>query len=96
MATHGKAREVTINNLQNRKPWQRKGFGMSAVEGKFNGYGCLASEDIARYAGAEVIYTVLSYSTPIAWVTTDGEVVVPEAKYSVTTTHHQSLCKVYL
>ncbi len=41
MPTHGAARKVTINHLSNRKPFQRKGFAMSAVAGKFNGTGRL-------------------------------------------------------
>lgn len=37
-----------------------------------------------------VAYTVYSYATPIAWKTIDGRWVQPPAKYSVTTTGHQS------
>lgn len=37
-----------------------------------------------------IMYTVLSYSTPIAWRTLDGEWTVPVVTYSVTTTAHQS------
>lgn len=31
MATHGKAREITIAALRECKPFARKGFGMTAV-----------------------------------------------------------------
>lgn len=37
------------------------------------------------------VYVVYSYGTPIAWVTTDGMAAVPDLKYSVTTSKHQSL-----
>jgi hypothetical protein len=36
-----------------------------------------------------VRYVVFSYSTPIAWVTADGEAVVPAVKYSVSTSKVQ-------
>lgn len=44
----------------------------------------------------EVRTWVYSYGTPIAWVMSDGTVVIPDHRYSVTTTHHQGLCRVYL
>jgi hypothetical protein len=37
-----------------------------------------------------VVYAVMSYATPIAWVCADGTVVIPDVKYSVSTTRHQS------
>jgi hypothetical protein len=37
-----------------------------------------------------IIYTVLSYDTPIAWVLETGEVRIPPVKYSRTTSGHQS------
>ncbi|GAA0505282.1 MULTISPECIES: hypothetical protein [Streptomyces] len=40
---------------------------------------------------AEVMFTVLSYRTPIAWVLRCGAVVIPNVKYSRTTSGHQAL-----
>jgi hypothetical protein len=37
-------------------------------------------------------YAVFSYATPIAWVT-DGAWVIPAARYSVTTSRHQSAAR---
>ena len=97
MPTHGKARETTVNNLRNLTPFQRAGFAMSGISGKFNGTGRMQGETLAEYMGAQdVIYTVLSYGTPIAWVAKGDVVVIPEDKYSVTTTNHQNMCRVYL
>lgn len=44
------------------------------------------------------VYTVCSYGTPIAWVVNDhvGTIVVPEVKYSTTTSRHQGLCRAWL
>lgn len=38
----------------------------------------------------DVLFVLYSYSTPIAWRTSSGEVVVPDVRYSVTTSKHQS------
>lgn len=39
------------------------------------------------------VYVVLSYGTPIAWVTSDRVVVIPDATYSTTTTKHQNMVR---
>lgn len=97
MPTHGNAREITINNLRNRIAFQRKGFAMSGIEGKFNGTGRMQDKAYQDYLSAEnVTYTVLSYGTPIAWVIDNDTVVIPQDSYSVTTTNHQNLCRTYL
>lgn len=100
MATHGRARELTISALSNRKAFKRSGFAMQGVEGAVSGTGRMPAGSANMYrANAEVdmvAYTVVSYGTPIAWVTREGMVIIPDAKYSVTTTHHQNLCRVYL
>lgn len=100
MATHGRARQITIDALQARKPFARSGFAMKGIEGASGSLGQLPKEYVDQYnalAKANALaYTVKSYNTPIAWVTTEGTVIIPEVKYSVTTTHHQGLCRVYL
>lgn len=42
------------------------------------------------------VYIVYSYATPIGWVRLDGNDnwFIPDVKYSVSTTHHQTLLKV--
>lgn len=42
------------------------------------------------------LYVVYSYNTPIAWVIGRGEVKVPDHRYSVTTTHHQNMCRSWM
>lgn len=52
---------------------------------------------VAVYPSTQGVRTwVYSYSTPIAWVLDDGTVVIPDHRYSSTTSGHQSLCRVYL
>lgn len=42
------------------------------------------------------VYVVYSYQTPIGWCNTDGSPnwFIPDVKYSISTTHHQSLLMV--
>jgi hypothetical protein len=46
-----------------------------------------------RKSAERATYVVYSYGTPIAWVT-DGEWVVPDERYSATTSNHQGLVRV--
>lgn len=100
MATHGRARDITIDALSNRKCFKRAGFAMSAVDGCSMTLGKLPEEYQSAYRLAvrenDLVYTVKSYDTPIAWVHRDGTVVIPAVKYSNTTTNHQHLCHTYL
>lgn len=96
MGSHGKAREATITALESRKPFKRSGFGMWAVEGAASGTGRMPEKAAAEYKIDDVAYTVLSYATPIAWVTTDGIVKIPSESYSSTTNQHQHLCRIAL
>lgn len=100
MPTHGRARQLTINALQNREAFKRSGYAMQGIAGAAYETGRMPAEDAREYNNhanaGEVVYTVLSYATPIAYVTKDGAVRVPDARYSVTTTQHQGMCRVYL
>jgi len=100
MATYGKAREITIKALRNLTPFARKGFGMSAVQGAVTHFGELDDKHVKAYTWHaqvnDVMFTVLSYRTPIAWVLRNGTVVIPEDRYSRTTSNHQGMCRTYL
>lgn len=54
-------------------------------------FGYLPDEYRAAVRAAR--YVVYSYDTPIAWVTQDGERVVPDIGYSLTTSEHQLAVK---
>ncbi len=99
MATHGKTREMVIASLEGKKPFKTSG-SFSAVEGAVESFGQLPKEFAEDYMievkNDDVIYTVLSYKTPIAWVLRDGTVTIPAVKYSQTTTQQQTMCRVYL
>ena len=48
------------------------------------------------YDADALVYVVYSYQTPIAWVTRAGVAVIPDVKYSVTTSSHQGIARVAL
>lgn len=97
MATHGKARRDTIADLAHLRPFKRSRFGMWAMTGKGTGTGWMDPELKAQYLATEdIIYTVYSYRTPIAWVTEDGAVTIPPDGYSTTTRIHRGLAAAYL
>lgn len=50
-----------------------------------------ALSDLAGMARGAAVYVVYSYDTPIGWVTSDGDVYVPDVTYSPTTTNHQGI-----
>lgn len=54
-------------------------------------FGQLPQEYWASARNAQ--YLIYSYQTPIAWVDSDGVWFVPDVRYSVTTTNHQSAVK---
>ena len=100
MATYGRARQLTIAALEGHKAFKRSGFAMQGVEGAVSSTGRMPTEDAREYNNfanaGQIAYTVLSYATPIAYVTKDGAVRVPDARYSNTTTAHQGMCATYL
>ena len=58
---------------------------------RFRGWGELALP--CRPNVDDVEYWVYSYDTPIAWVTQQGEVAIPNEPYSKTTDVHQDLAR---
>ena len=62
---------------------------MSAVDGPVSYTDRLPTEHVTTYRNDQPVYTVLSYNTPIAWITRSGLVRIPDVKYSPTTTQHQ-------
>lgn len=88
--TSWRAREA----LANREPFNTYG-ALRAVEGAYTlPWGTrLPDEWRARYESEadDITYTVISYDTPIAWVLSNGQVIAPPVKYSITTSRHQGM-----
>lgn len=99
MATHGKTRDMVIRSLGERKPFKTSG-SLRAIAGAADSTGQMDDLAALEYSGDrlndKIAYTVISYATPIAWVTTDGTVKIPGRRYSSTTLHQQNLCQTYL
>lgn len=65
---------------------------MSGTSGK-TGTGRMPEANALAYRSTNVLYTVLSYSTPIAWLT-DAGWIVSDVKYSTTTSaRHQPIVR---
>ncbi len=53
-----------------------------------------ASADILRaHLAAGPVYVVWSYATPIGWAREDGSTVIPDVRFSVTTSKHQGIAR---
>lgn len=81
--------------IANRTPFQTYGALKGTEYRRGAGslpYGCQLPEPWRGRFEADTrnreVYVVWSYDTPIAWYTEAGWV-VPDAKYSMTTSHHQ-------
>lgn len=87
----------TPRYLANLEPF-KTGGAFSAVLGTPYSTGRLQGEHYDQYKTDRdhIVYTVMSYATPIAWVVKrDGETrtVIPNVTYSRTTSTHQNLCR---
>ncbi|MEV4170130.1 hypothetical protein [Nonomuraea sp. NPDC049709] len=60
--------------------------------------GRLPAEWVERYRADEpcIVYAVLSYATPIAWVLGDGQVIIPDCCHTLIMSRHQQLCRTWL
>lgn len=78
-----------VPTLRNRTPFKTSG-ALSGGPGV--NYLPRASQLPPEYAASalDAVYAVWSYDTPIAWENPDGTWTVPDVKYSVTTSRHQS------
>ena len=88
---HGAGRKNLSHALRNLIPFKTSG-SLSGRETCYNS-GRLTGEDLERFNRDSRVgfrYVVTSYATPIAWVTTDGEIYRVAQKFSVTTSKHQS------
>lgn len=85
--------------LSGRTPFQSHG-AMRAHGFPLGSTGRLPAEWVDVYRSDRekpgISYVVYSYATPIAWVREDGETVIPDVGYSVTTSRHQTLCRAWL
>lgn len=94
--------KVNYEQIKSRLTERRafEGNTMRAIEGATWGTGQLPAEHRQAYEEArfnnDIGYTVISYRTPIAWTLRDGSVVIPDVRYSVTTSRQQGLCRAYL
>jgi hypothetical protein len=100
MATLTKTRIMLSEAMEKHEPFKRGNLsGERFNAGEYVPIGRLPRDYVSQIRQASHdndLYVVYSYGTPIAWCKCDGkdEWVKPDVKYSVTTTHHQSLITV--
>jgi hypothetical protein len=109
MPTAGRAVDTMSSIISSRKVGGPD--GPLATLQQFKTHGALWATDWVSYTGRlprewdkqygedlydGIRYTVLSYATPIGWVTAEGDVRIPDVHYSVTTSRHQTLVRAWL
>jgi len=72
-----------------REPFTLRSGNLYAIRGWNGARGFLPDEYLDSITDAR--YVVISYGTPIAWVTEGMSVVIPDVGYSPTTSQHQYL-----
>jgi len=82
--------------LQNRLPFRNSTGSFQGIEGKERSTGDLQDGDLELYQNSVICYTVMSYDTPIAWVTHNNFIIIPDVSYSHTTTIHQNIVRANL
>ena len=94
-STRGAGKSNLAKAMHNRLPFKTSGAlkGVEGTVGVFGvgGLGRLNKYEREMYRADDVVYTVVSYETPIAWVRRDGSVHKVNQKWTPTTSKHQSL-----
>jgi hypothetical protein len=83
--------------IANREEFKGNSMWAVLTDATFAGTGYLSAElqKELKACGPDT-YIVYSYSTPIAWVNVDGDITIPDTKYSVTTSRQQGIVRSYL
>ena len=98
MAFAQKNRIAIARHINNRTPFTHQSMsGKWLTDSDINPYyGDLPPEYVAELRSllsSSDVYVVFSYRTPIAYAASTPKFTIPEVKYSVTTTHHQTIVK---
>lgn len=87
------SRAALVKLSNDGQPWQNNGKTLTGVPGSARTWGKLDPGTRAEVDAAD--YVIYSYSTPIAWRVA-GSWTVDTARYSVTTSRHQSAARALL
>lgn len=96
MAIHGKEARKVRRALAYGEEY--KGGSALTITKSFHGWGRFPEPYPVSnpHDNPDVRVWVYSYGTPIGWLLWNGNAIVPDHGYSVTTTHHQGLARTYL
>jgi hypothetical protein len=85
------------DRIRERVPFATAGDRLTGSDTSTEVEGYLPEADWLNYRelvqAGQVVYTVRSYDTIIGYAMRDGSVVIPEVRYSLTTTQHQHILR---
>lgn len=96
LKTSIEARRRAGELVAKRQPFSNNGGTFRGIVGRPDTLGWLPEEWRKVWDRSRVLYTIMSWDTPIAWLTGTGEWVVPDVSYSPTTSRQQTIMRVYL
>jgi hypothetical protein len=90
------AKRLAGVRVSKRQPFRNHTGTFRGVVGFPGSLGELPTYWRNRFPARGVVYTIMSYDTPIAWLDHNDEWTVPDVRYSPTTTFHQGVVRSYL
>jgi hypothetical protein len=96
LKTNMEARHRAGELVSQRLPFSNHTGSFRGIVGRPDTLGWLPEEWRKVWDKSRVMYTIMSFDTPIAWLKGTGEWVVPPVSYSTTTSRQQTIMRVYL
>lgn len=96
LKTNMEARRRAGELVSQRLPFSNTSGSFRGFPGRPNTFGWLPEEYRRMFDTHRVLYTIMSFDTPLAWLKGTGEWVVPDVSYSPTTSRQQTIMRVYL
>lgn len=96
LKTNMAARHRAGELVSQRLPFSNTSGSFRGIVGRPSTLGWLPDEYRKKWDTSRVMYTIMSFDTPIAWLCGTGEWVVPAVSYSATTSRQQTIMRVWL
>lgn len=96
LKTSIKARERAGELVAKRQPFSNNTGSFRGIVGRPDTFGWLPDEYRRMWDSGRILYTIMSFDTPLAWLMGTGEWVVPDVYYSPTTSRQQTIVRVWL
>lgn len=96
LKTSIEARQRAGELVSKRQPFSNHTGSFRGIAGRPDTLGWLPEEYRRMWDNARILYTIMSFDTPLAWLKGTGEWVMPDVSYSPTTSRQQTIVKVWL